>query len=165
MFEKILFPTDFSEVSLQAFDYLKELRGAGSKEIIILNVINQRLLDSIELVCSAHWTFDERTGDFTGDEDEILSRIMGERMQKADKLKLKLEALGYQIRVIVKKGFPVKELLKTEREENVSLVVIGSHGRKNLSGVFLGDVSEKVVRKCVSPVLVIKRNSIPVDEH
>jgi nucleotide-binding universal stress UspA family protein len=57
--------------------------------------------------------------------------------------------------------FPVNELLKTEREENVSLVVIGSHGRKNLSEVFLGDVSEKVVRQCISPVLLIKRSSTP----
>ena len=90
-----------------------------------------------------------------------MCEIMGERRQKADKLKLQLEALGYQVKVILKKGFPVNELLKTEREENVSLVVIGSHGRKNLSEVFLGDVSEKVVRKCVSPELVIKRSSTP----
>ena len=54
-------------------------------------------------------------------------------------------------------GIPLREILRTEEEESVSVIVIGSHGRTNLEEIFLGSVSEKVIRKCKKPVLVIKR--------
>ena len=49
------------------------------------------------------------------------------------------------------------EILRVDKEEEVSLLVIGSHGKSNLDEIFLGSVSEKVARKCKSPVLIVKR--------
>ena len=40
MFEKVLFPTDFSECNLKILDYLSELKKVGVKEIILIRVIN-----------------------------------------------------------------------------------------------------------------------------
>ncbi|MDA3787063.1 MAG: universal stress protein [Desulfobacula sp.] len=157
MFEKILFPTDFSTMAAKAFDYVKKLKQAGTKEVVLLNVINQRMIDSIGLICSSHYAFDEATGAYVGDVEEILDKIMQERIQKTNKLKSELEECGLQVKVLIKKGFPISELLAIEKEEKVSAIVIGSHGRKNLPKIFLGDVSEKVIRRCKSPVLVIKR--------
>ena len=37
------------------------------------------------------------------------------------------------------------------------LIFIGSHGMSNLREIFLGSVSEKVIRRCNTPVFVIKR--------
>ena len=48
-------------------------------------------------------------------------------------------------------------ILRAEEEEGVSVVVIGSHGKSNIKEMLLGSVSEKVVRKAKSPVLVVKR--------
>jgi nucleotide-binding universal stress UspA family protein len=39
----------------------------------------------------------------------------------------------------------------------VSAIVIGSHGRSNVAEMLIGSVSEKVIRRCRVPVLVIKR--------
>ncbi len=39
MFKKVLFPTDFSTVSMKALEYVKELKELGTEEIILLNVI------------------------------------------------------------------------------------------------------------------------------
>ena len=47
MFEKILYPTDFSDVAVKALDYIKQLREAGSQEVVILHVINQRTIDGL----------------------------------------------------------------------------------------------------------------------
>ena len=47
--------------------------------------------------------------------------------------------------------------MRVEEEEDISVIVIGSHGKSNLEEMFMGSVSEKVVRKCKGPVLVIKR--------
>jgi len=40
MFEKILYPTDFSDVSKKALDYIEQLKEAGTKEVIVLHVID-----------------------------------------------------------------------------------------------------------------------------
>ncbi len=49
MFEKILYPTDFSDVSRKAVDYIKTLKDPGTKEVIVLHVIDER-----EIVHIAH---------------------------------------------------------------------------------------------------------------
>ena len=47
--------------------------------------------------------------------------------------------------------------MKAEEEENVSVVVLGSHGKSCITEMLLGSVSEKVVRKSTKPVLVVRR--------
>ena len=42
MFEKILFPTDFSDVSRKSLEYIKKLKEAGTKEVIVLHVVDER---------------------------------------------------------------------------------------------------------------------------
>jgi nucleotide-binding universal stress UspA family protein len=68
-----------------------------------------------------------------------------------------LTALGLKAKCRIERGIPIREILRVEEEEKVSAIIIGSHGLSNLEEVFLGSVSEKVVRKCKGPVLVIKR--------
>jgi nucleotide-binding universal stress UspA family protein len=47
------------------------------------------------------------------------------------------------------------EILKAIERENPDLVVIGTHGREDLSRILLGSVAEKVVRGSSVPVLTI----------
>ena len=62
-----------------------------------------------------------------------------------------------KVKLRVETGVPVREILRVEAEEGVSAVVIGSHGISNLQEIFLGSVSEKVIRKSKMPVFVVKR--------
>jgi nucleotide-binding universal stress UspA family protein len=61
------------------------------------------------------------------------------------------------VKVRIETGDPFTEILKVEEEENVSGMAIGSHGVSNIEEMFLGSVSEKVIRKAKKPVHVIKR--------
>ncbi|HPC48426.1 MAG TPA: universal stress protein, partial [Deltaproteobacteria bacterium] len=45
MFEKILYPTDFSDVAAKVLPYVEGLHGAGAREVTILHVIDSRGLD------------------------------------------------------------------------------------------------------------------------
>ena len=47
MFKKILYPTDFSDASKKALDYIKQLKQAGIKEVIVLHVIDEREIDAV----------------------------------------------------------------------------------------------------------------------
>jgi nucleotide-binding universal stress UspA family protein len=69
-----------------------------------------------------------------------------------------LEDVGFGVKSIIKTGFPWSEILDLEEKEAPSIIVIGSHGRSNIGEIFLGSVSERVIRKCKQPVMVIKRD-------
>ena len=68
-----------------------------------------------------------------------------------------LKKSGIKVKTMIQRGVPLLEILKAEEVEDISVIVIGSHGKSNLEEMFLGSVSEKVSRKCKSPVLIIKR--------
>jgi nucleotide-binding universal stress UspA family protein len=144
MFEKILYPTDFSDVSKKALDYLVQLKDAGAKEIVILHVIDEKGIDAIS-----------RYG--AGSAVEIIGGIEKEARQEGEKIEKKLRQSGLTVKVRIETGVPLKEILKAEEEEQVSAIVIGSHGKTNLEEMVLGSVSEKVIRQSKRPVLVIKR--------
>ena len=85
---------------------------------------------------------------------EILTREAEENLEKlAEELRQCAD-----VKTLVEYGNPVKLILKTAEEENVSVIIIGSHGRSNFEEVLLGSVSEEVVRKAKVPVLVVKRD-------
>ncbi|MDO9528669.1 MAG: universal stress protein [Syntrophales bacterium] len=68
-----------------------------------------------------------------------------------------LREAGFKVKTRIETGFPFSEILRVENEENVSVIVMGSHGMSNLKEILLGSVSERVIRKAKKPVLVIKR--------
>ena len=145
MFEKILYPTDFSDVAEKALTYVKKLRDSGAGEVIVLHVIDERDF--------------ERLHRFMGEEKlDDLKQYREEEAQKHLKAVAKeLTEAGLQVTIRVATGIPVREILKAEKNEHVSAIVIGSHGMSNLQELFLGSVSEKVIRRSLTPVFVIKR--------
>jgi nucleotide-binding universal stress UspA family protein len=145
MFEKVLYPTDFSDVSKKAIDYVKHLKESGTKVVIVLHVIDVRTLEPLHRVLS---------------EDKV-KEVERMRMEQAKEslmmLEKELTEVGIKVKSRIELGMPVREILRVEKEEDVSAIVIGSHGVSNLKEIFLGSVSEKVIRKCKKPILVVKR--------
>ena len=145
MFQKILYPTDFSDVSKKALDYIKQLKESGTKEVVVLHVLDQRATDALHRFM----------------EDRKIQELKENRKKEATKMltaiEKELKQASLAVKTIIKTGIPVREILRVEKEEDVSVMVIGSHGMSNLEEIFLGSVSEKVIRRCTKPVLVIKR--------
>ena len=144
MFTKILYPTDFSDVSLKAIDYIKQLQEGGTKEVLVLHVIDSRGLMAIETSVPQHSI-------------EFESALMEDADRELNAIETELTKNGLKVTVKMIKGNPLQELLKAEKDEGISITVIGSHGKSNLEEMFMGSVSEKFVRKCKKPVLIVKR--------
>lgn len=144
MFERILYPTDFSDVSRRALNYIQQLKDAGAKEVTVLHVIDERTLVVPDVFSGI---------DFVAVENEL--RRMAE--EEGGRLVAQLREKGLDARLRIEKGIPFLEILKAATEGEVSLIVIGSHGKSNLEEMLLGSVSEKVIRKAVQPLLVVKR--------
>ena len=146
MFKTILYPTDFSDISLKALDFLKKLRECGSEEVLVLHVIHEQTIVAVR-----------GYGEGTVNVDELEKGLIEQAAESVAEIEAELKKFGYTVRKMINIGFPLREILSVEKEEEISLIVMGSHGKSNLEEMFLGSVSEKVIRKCKSPVLVIKR--------
>jgi len=144
MFRKILYPTDFSDGSKKAMKYLIQLKETGVEEVVILHVIDTRLLHIPEIYKIVDMS------------------LLGEKQASAARRKTnyaarQFKAAGIKTIVRIEKGIPFKEILRVEKEEDISLTVMGSHGASNVREILLGSVAEKVVRKAEKPVLIVRR--------
>ena len=154
MFARILYPTDFSDTAGKSLAYLKALRSAGAENVLLLHVIHQRILDTLDTLHAVVYFQDGR---YREDREKAEQQLMADRMKKLEKIASQLEKDGFAVRTLLRSGYPVREILKVEKEEDISVIVLGSHGRNNLRSARIGSVAEKVIRRSTAPVLLVKR--------
>jgi nucleotide-binding universal stress UspA family protein len=65
--------------------------------------------------------------------------------------------LSISITSVIRTGRPSEEILKLAGEENVDLILLGSHGRKGLNRLISGSVAADVQKNAKIPVLVARR--------
>jgi len=152
MFTRILYPTDFSDCSEKALEYVKKLKEAGTSEVIVFHVIDER---DIRTVSGSIVWLGETAEEY---EEQVFSEMATSAEEQLSAIKEELVDAGMKTSVRLVRGIPFKEILRIdETDEDISLIVIGSHGKSNVKEMLLGSVSEKVIRKSKRPVLVVKR--------
>lgn len=77
------------------------------------------------------------------------------REEISDEVLDQLEESGVEFETEVVFGDPAREIVDYATESEIEGIVIGSHGRKGVSRMFLGSVAEKVVRRAPIPVTVV----------
>lgn len=152
MFKKILYPTDFSEIASKTIEVIAQLKGAGTEEVVAVHIIDRRTLDAL-LKLETETAIRTSSNTFK----ELKERRIEQVESKMETLKKELESKGFKVKTRVEIDIPFLGILKAEKEEDVSAIVIGSHGLSNIEEMFLGSVSEKVIRKSKKPVIVVKR--------
>ena len=60
------------------------------------------------------------------------------------------------IQTMVKGGHPAEQIVKTAKEEDVSMILIGSQGKRAGSRMLMGSVSREVANSADRPVLIVK---------
>ena len=145
MYKKILFPTDFSDVATKAVMYIRQLKGAGAQEVILLHVIDENEL----LILS------KAPDQYPKIMEELKKDVAGGMAAVA----AELESEGFKVKPEVKTGNPFKLIMETAEKEKVSIIVLGSHGKSNIAELLMGSVSENVIRHAKVPLLVISREA------
>jgi len=76
--------------------------------------------------------------------------------EKLSALKQEFQSQGFKVSVQLLKGKPYGEINRIATEEDVSLIVMGSHGKGFIEGILWGSVSQRVVEYSEKPVFVVK---------
>lgn len=85
-----------------------------------------------------------------------------------DELAKKGALAGLQHEVIVRQGEVWEELDRVIKQEDVDLVVVGTHGRRGVRKLILGSVAEQIFRQADCMVLTVgpgASTEVPIDSH
>lgn len=149
---RILAPTDFSKYSGFALEWAAFLAQCMKAELILLHVIPEEDAQIIEEVIGE--------GAIAHIPRGLREDVLEERKNKfKQQLKVVLSndlRSSLPIEEVLKIGVPFLEIVKTAKEKDVDLIVMGTHGRTGLAHVLIGSVAEKVVHHAHCPVLTIK---------
>ncbi len=137
--KKLLLATDLSEASASATDHAFELASSLGAALLVVSVI-----DPGSLLLPG--------GRFRARIDQVRER----REQLAQALVERGRQLGIDVSFLVWTGDPGDQIVEAAEAEHADMVVVGSHGRGAVGRLFLGSVSEHVVRNAPCPVLVVR---------
>jgi nucleotide-binding universal stress UspA family protein len=136
--KRILAPTDFSEYSSEAMGYACALAEKFESELHLLHVL--------EVHASS-------TPVFAG--GLALAPRVEESREAAEKALAKLAGGREAVRATAE-GPPFLEILRYAKDNEIDLIVMGTHGRAGLAHVLLGSVAERVARKAPCPVMTVR---------
>ncbi len=137
--KKILVPTDFSEHSDKAVRYGAELASKFGAELHLVHAI-----EATPIMYGEGAYFPPET------EAEIETAAT----KQLNEMTVPGDGLTVQRKVVP--GHPFVEIIRYAKENDVGLIVIGTHGRGAIAHMLLGSVAEKVVRKAPCPVLTVR---------
>ena len=85
-----------------------------------------------------------------------VDQVRASREHEAQDLVSRGRTRGIRVAFLIWEGDPGEAIVEAAESEQVDLVVVGSHGRGSMGRLFLGSVSEHVVRNAGCPVLVVR---------
>jgi nucleotide-binding universal stress UspA family protein len=144
--DKILIPCDFSEQSINAFKLATDLAHASSAELHLLHVIELPIMH--EDILTPMPSFDET----------LLKELSDRAESKFMELRKDFAKEHLFIDTKIEFGPIVPAILDYQRDNNITLIVMGTKGVSGLEEVFIGSTAEKVVRNALCPVIAVKRH-------
>jgi nucleotide-binding universal stress UspA family protein len=135
---KILYPTDFSSYSNQAYFHAVAQAEVHGASLTIVYVYNP----AVEVA----------------EEDRSYWRMQLESIHPSN--------LNIPIDHVMLEGDPAAEIVRYARESGIDQIVLGTHGRTGVERLLMGSVAERVMREAPCSVLVVKLpKSTPLTAH
>ncbi len=137
MYDNVLVPTDGSDVSEKAVEHAIHQAKQDGATLHVLHTVDADTLPSSVSSISVDDEFKQMG-------EEIVDGVVEQAENEG------VEAVGTVI-----SGSSAEQIVKYASENDIDLIVMGTHGRTGIGRVLSGSVTEHVVRSATVPVLVI----------
>lgn len=163
MYTDILHPTDGSDGSTAALDHVRDMAEAHDATVHVLHVVEKS-----QALGLGGDPKQENTPGLVGDpkgegggmvgEREYSKSIDPEHKEEAMKFLGSIEGdlAGIKTQTVLKSGSPHQVIIDYADENNIDLIVMGTHGQTGLDRHLIGSVTEKVVRMSDKPVVTVR---------
>lgn len=144
MFDKLLLPTDGSDLSIAAAHNAVALAKLAGARLNAVYVVEPYPYTGIGAARSAGF-------------DEYMAAAREHAAQAFARIGEVAAAQGVQVESqIVEDAEPAHGILEAARLLDADVIVMGSHGRSGAARLLLGSVTAKVLAQATLPVLVVK---------
>ena len=143
--KNILVATDFGEAADSALSYGRELAGRFGATLHVLNVVENFYVT----------TFGAET--YAAFVPEMQRELENAARKRLDEALIDSDGSGPATRpAVMTSGSAAYAIVDYARENNIDLIVMGTHGRGALAHLMMGSVAERVVRLASCPVLTVR---------
>lgn len=138
-FQHILVPTDFGDASERALATALDLAAVFGSQVTIMHAT---LLPPYTVPA------EEEVASLTYDADDPATKQLNAVVSKARQRYARVDGA-------LMIGTPWARILEASKERDADLIIMGTHGRRGISRMFLGSVAEKIVRLSTIPVMTV----------
>jgi len=138
MYDNILLPTDGSESMAPVIDHAIELATVHGASVHALYVANTASLSDLPMESS--W---ENVSDALRKQGKAAVEAVEQRAGEVP------------VESAVLDGSPSGEIIEYSEENDIDVIVMGTHGRSGVDRLLLGSVAERVLRSASVPVLTV----------
>src|ERR1017187_4328722 len=143
--KNILVATDFSECSDAALTYGRALARTFGARLHVLHVVEMLRADGFTV------------GGYVTAIPQLQAELEESERQRLESLVSDDDRHSLGARTALKSvDTPAHAVVEYAKNENIDLIVVGTHGRRGISHVVMGSVAEKVVRTALCPVLTVR---------
>lgn len=142
-FKRILMATDFSEASLPAWKRALAMAKENRAALFVVHAYEPPNVVQAEAVTPGIY-------------EEWDQGVRASVIKKVDLLVNEAQKAGVDTTRIVEAGNPYEAIVKTAEDYEADLIIMGTHGRKGLSRIFLGSVASRVVATATCAVLTVR---------
>jgi len=142
MIERVLVPADWSDQAHGACEFVFEEFPEAT--VVLLHVI-----DPSEAGYSTGTPFPSASEDWYEQQRTDANTLFDELAAEADDH-------GIETERAIEVGKPTQTIVEYAEDHDIDHVVMGSHGRKGVTRILLGNVAEKIVRRSPVPVTVVR---------
>lgn len=144
--KNILVPIDFSDRSSEALDFAIEFNKKVNGQIILMHAI---IMPATTFVSSGEMGLDHAKAFYQG---EYIKGVHNRLEEWAERV----SDGGHSVKTQLKYGHPFQKINEIISDEKVNWIIMGSNGASGLKEVFVGSLTERVIRHADCPVIAIK---------
>lgn len=146
--KQILWPTDFSELSLHAGRYAwGMLKQSPAARLHILHLIPPPMGPDVAVVLPAEMPVPVSEPGLIDAAKRGMQQVVARHFE-----------VGSNIQIDARFAIPWRGICDYAREHKIELIVISTHGRTGIGHAVIGSTAERVVQHAPCPVLVVKRS-------
>lgn len=142
---KILWPTDFSELSLCGGRYARAFCEQFGAELHVLHVIAPPLSPDVSVMIPAEVPVNFSQPEMLESSREALEKLIVQHFGG-----------DARIRREVVFGEAAQSICRYADEHEIDLIIVATHGRTGLGHVLIGSTAERIVQHATCPVLTVK---------